>query len=411
MADRPPRPGSGLLWTGTSSVAVAALGLVALVVVGRWQGPAAYADFAVLWGIFFGIGGVFAGLQQEVTRSVSVTSGPGAASLVPPTVVLGLTAGSVAVVVLHRIGRADATTTLAVAVGLAGVAGMTMLSGVLAARSDWPGLAAVLTLDALVRAIAIVAITVSGRSWLLPVGIASGALSWLVLASGHRYRSALTARVDVEIRGLLRRAVLAMAATGCAALLVAGLPVLVAVSRGGALDDGAGSVLAALVILRSGLLVPLYGFRPVILRGFLRGAGASASLPRIWATCLLVGGSWTVAAVVAGPRALRLLLGGSFVVTRAECAALAAGSVGIMLLVVSGLALVARDQHVGATLGWLTALLVTCVVIPVPSEPRVSVTLAALVGPWAGAAVQVWLLRRGNGAESGGARSSSVEAE
>ena len=53
-------------------------------------GPRDFASFAVLWALFFGIGGAFAGLQQEVTRSLGGRSDPRPHRLLPLVLVLTL---------------------------------------------------------------------------------------------------------------------------------------------------------------------------------------------------------------------------------------------------------------------------------------------------------------------------------
>ena len=395
MSERTGRVKASLYWTGGSSVLVAMLGLATVLAVGRWQGPQAYASFAVAWGLFFGVGGVFAGLQQEGVRSVSGGDQGHHRLLLPIVLAVGAGVGLVACLLfLATAPNPSSAGSVVIGLGLLGLAGMTFLGGVLAAREDWPGLACVLILDAVARTSLVVWLAGSGRTSLLPLGVVAGALTWPLLLSRPRFRSAMGARGDSGASGFLRRGLTAMAATGCAALLVAGLPLLVAIFRTDSLDSGAGSVLAALVIVRSVLLVPVYGYRPVILRALLTSETPDRVLGRVSAGCAVGGLAWTGVAWLVGPASLQLVLGASFTVTRSECAALAFGASGLMLLVVSGLALVARDRHVASGIGWGLALVSTVVMIPMADDARASVWLAALVGPWVGLVVHVRFITR-----------------
>src|SRR3954454_11790002 len=72
-----------------------------MVVVARASGPRDFASFAVLWAVFFGIGGAFAGLQQEVTRSTAVAArGDGRTGLLPVVLLLTLPSAAVGALVV-----------------------------------------------------------------------------------------------------------------------------------------------------------------------------------------------------------------------------------------------------------------------------------------------------------------------
>src|ERR1700742_4935428 len=58
------------------TVVTGLLGYVCIVAAGHQLGPAGYARFSVVWGVLFGLGGAFSGLQQEVTRT-TYRAGPG----------------------------------------------------------------------------------------------------------------------------------------------------------------------------------------------------------------------------------------------------------------------------------------------------------------------------------------------
>src|SRR4051794_33789040 len=67
--ERPERSSLGRI--GASSAVAAGLAMLLNVVAGRTLGVSGYADFLVVWGLFFALTGILPGLQQEVTRSVA----------------------------------------------------------------------------------------------------------------------------------------------------------------------------------------------------------------------------------------------------------------------------------------------------------------------------------------------------
>ena len=127
------RQGEGrVAWSAASTLATGVLGWATLVVVGRHEGPAGFAAFAVVWALYFGVGGAFAGLQQEVTRTVTTAdrAGRGATRLATP--VLLLTLPVVAVVVVVSLADGDAEQAAALGLGLVGLGLLTFVAGGLA---------------------------------------------------------------------------------------------------------------------------------------------------------------------------------------------------------------------------------------------------------------------------------------
>jgi len=384
-------PGSSdgrVAWSAASTLTTGLLGWVTVVVVGRAEGPAVFAAFAVVWGLFFGVGGSFAGLQQEVTRTVTEADRDGTAPTRLLGPVLGLAVPAVVLVAVVSLADGGAEQAAALGLGLLGLALMTFLSGGLAARDAWRSLAVLMTADAVLRTSAVTVCVVADRNDLLPWAIAVGAFAWAPLLAVPDVRRALAAHGRDPVPVLSRKALAAMASTGCAALLVAGFPLLVSVARPGELGSAVGVLLATLILVRAPLLVVLYGFRPVVLRGFL---AAGVSVPRAvvrWWVVLGGAGLLGVAlAALVGPPVVRGVFGDGYSSSRTDLALLAAGSVLLAMLVVSGIALVALDRHGASVSGWLTAVVASLVVLAVPGSDRDALLLACTAGPLVGLAV------------------------
>lgn len=380
-------------WSAASTLTTGLLGWAALVVVGRSEGPAEFATFAVVWAVFFGVGGAFAGLQQEVTRTVSTADdeGGGATRLLGPVLLLALPV--VAVVAVVSALDADAEQAAALGLGLVGLALLTFVAGGLAARDAWRSLACLMIGDAVLRTAAVVLCVTADRTDLLPWAIAVGAFAWAPLLVLPDVRGAVRAHGVDPAPVLARKSLAAMAGTGCAALLVAGFPLLVSVARSGELSAGVGILLATLILVRAPLLVVLYGFRPVVLRGFLASDVHVPAAVRRWWLVLGGGGvAGVVVAALAGPPVVRAVFGDDYSTDATELALLAAGSFLLAMLVVSGIALVALDRHLGSVLGWLAAVSASLVALAVPGSDRTAILLACTAGPVVGLAVHASLL-------------------
>jgi O-antigen/teichoic acid export membrane protein len=394
-------PDGRVVWSALSVLTTGVLGWATLVVVARGAGPADFAAYAVIWAVFFGIGGAFAGLQQEVTRTV--TEADRSDDDLVPTVLLGpvlvLTVPLVVLAVLvvrsHGGALGATATELAVAlgVGLVGLGVLTFVAGGLAARDAWQALALLMTGDAALRTATVVACVQADRLDLLPWAIAVGAFAWVPLLALPVVRRALAAQGKDTVRGMLGRAVAAMGATGCAALLVAGFPLLVSVARNAELGATVGVLLATLILVRAPLLVVLYGFRPVVLRGFLTpGVRVRSAVWRWWVILGGLGVLGVLLAALAGPSVVRIVFGDGYSTSPAELAVLAAGSVLLAMLVVSGIGLVAADRHAASVAGWAVAVVVSLLVLAVPDSARTAILLACTAGPAAGVAVHAMLL-------------------
>jgi O-antigen/teichoic acid export membrane protein len=386
----------GAVWTTASSVIIGVLGLLAVTAAARGLGTDDFGEFAYAWAAFFGIGGVFAGLQAEVTRTASAhrhdRSGPAlvlvVAALSVPVAVLGSL-----VVGLGEGGRWQPRAGVPTFAGLIMLACLTVVAGILAAELRWGGLAGLMTVDAVIRTAAVVLVTAAGAAWGLPAAIASGSLAWLLVLTVPQVGSSLRAIAVSRPGGLTRRLALAMAAAGCTSLVVSGLPALVGLLRPEPFDAAVAALLAALVLIRSGLLLVVYGARPVILRYFLATPPRGVVLRRALAGSLLCGGAYAALMWLAGPWVLRLLLGPDFLVTPEDAGWLGVGAAGLAMMVMLGLALLALDRHVAAMTGWVVGLVSVIALLTWAPTAEAAVLVAAAGSPWIGAAVHLVLVR------------------
>ena len=246
------------------------------------------------------------------------------------------------------------------AAGLVALGMLTFVNGVLAARGDWFDLALVLAGDAVLRTGAVLVAVAVDSSAALPWAIAAGALAWLpLLAVRPPIRATLGALGSDPVTGLVRRTVTAMGSTVCAALLVAGFPLLLSVLQGARRPDRNARECCWRRWCSSGRRCwwSSTGSGP-------RSCGPSSTRPAPWVGpspaggwCWAGGGLATLLAAAIGPWAVRAVFGDRYSTQAGDLAALTGGSVLIALLVVSGLALIAADRHTASTTGWLASLL------------------------------------------------------
>lgn len=401
MANARPRfgsPRSGVLSLGLGTALAGILGWVTLTVAARVLGPLGYAFFAVLWGAYYGFGGALAGLQQEVTRAVAVTPrGTGRRSVLVPAALIGLVLSAFAAATSPWWSdtRTDVAAVAAVSGGLLGLTGLVTANGLLSVGARWSGLAGLAIGDALVRLLAVSTVVVADANgaW-LAVAISSGSLVWLPLLVWPPWRQVLRRHIGLSLPAFAGRALPAMLATGCAGLLIGGFPMLVSSASGGVLEENVGALLAAMVLVRTPLLMVLNGYRPILLSSMLGVPAVAPLVRRIWGWCLASGSLLTVLAWLLGPTIVRLVYGSAFEVARLECALLTVSGVMLTMLTVSGLALVAADAHVHATTGWFAALLVTVAILLVPGPLDTRLTLGAAVGPVVGCVFHTLFVRR-----------------
>lgn len=394
----------GSRWVGPARLMLAVtaftglLGWVAILIAAQRLGPAGYARFSVIWGVLFGLAGAFSGFQQEVTRA-TYRGKPGDPPIWWRAALLVGSACALAGLVI-AVGRpaglgATPGQALLVVGALVGFGGMTFVNGVLAQREQWGWVAAVLGLDALLRTVAVIVVLdagASGNATVVAV-LGIGPFAWLALLGARTMRSALLAR-GAEPSRFAWRAASAMLAAGCTSVLVAGFPLLLALVSSRPLDATAGTLLAGLVLVRSPLLLVLFGLRPVFMRAFLGSSRPAQDLLRVWFWCAVATALGCVAALAIGRWSLATVMGEDFSLPGWKLSLMVLGSAELGMLTVSGLALIASNLHSWSTLGWLVALASTCLLLTIPTSTERVVLQALCLGPLGGLVVHSLALLR-----------------
>ena len=375
-----------------STVVAAALGWATLLLVARSTDQSAYSSFAILWGIFYGFAGICAGLQQEVTRATAEAQSERADARRIPLAAAALAVGAIlclAVLATFALWRESIGAELGVAaglmVGVLGLTGLVAILGALAGARRWRALAGLLLADAAVRILAVaLALEMSNSITAQAIAIGCASWVWVPLVIVGRGAPALRARLErrVEPRRFMGQAAAAMTATGCASLLIAGFPWLLAMTSRDSVGAATAGLLAALVLFRSPVLALVYGLRPLILRGFLSNPPrALGRAIRAWLWCMVVGGALAASAYVAGPWVLRVTFGPGFVVSGWQAAGLVVSATLLSMATISSLALLAISAHGSVVVSWVLAVVVTALVLALPVEQDRGLVAAAIAGP------------------------------
>jgi O-antigen/teichoic acid export membrane protein len=395
------RRGSVLLASG--GLISAAIAWLVLVLVARLAGPVDYEEFVIVWSVYFAAAGVLVGLQQQVVRALGTpgrSTEVSATRLGPGVLGVGTRAGLVVVPlavlafgVALDVGTAQTVTVaVVVACGTVVLVLASVVLGVLAADARWSVIAGVGVGDQVVRGVAVLVVVVVGPS---PITLVLAVFAGLVAFAPLLRLAAPRRMPEVEAVVFGRRAYAAMVSTGCANILIVGLPFLVELTG----ETPAGvtaSLFAAIYLTRSPLLVPANALRPMVLRLLLEHR---THLVR-WVTTRLAPATGVALVLAAagghlvGPALLGLVFGPDFELSGPTMAALVMAAVLMLGLTLTGMAMVALDRDVAATAGWIATTVITITVLSVPVGVVERCVLAMVAGPATGMVVHLIAIAR-----------------
>lgn len=383
-----------------ATVFAALSGFIVLIVAGRTLGDEGYADFNAYWGLFFALTGLIDGLTHETTRGVSAVKGgasPGNARPWRFGAVLGVVMAAVVLLTSPlwigalTSGGAGASTLLAI--GLLSYTFQALLSGVLSGLELWPRYAGLVALDSGIRFV--LSLVAWGLGWGLQgffLITVIGAASWLIVLWG----APTSVSVDVSGPVFRKRVASAMAASGATAALITGFPVMLQITaEPGETLTGVtlGAVMAAVMLTRAPILVPVQRFQSAFIVRFVRD-GSLTSLLKPLGLVFAVGLLGALAAWLVGPWLMVTIYGSdSFWVSGPFLALLTFASACTGSLIITGAAALASERHRLYVLGWVVASVVAFGVLALPLPLEVAVGGALIVGPLAGGLIHAAALK------------------
>lgn len=399
-----------------SSLLAAVSTLVVTMIAQRALNGSELTEFLLFWAALFTVTGIITGIQPEITRAVGTArtqtvsadgSAPQGTRVVTVTAALGAIAGALVLVSSplwagQQIPHSAAVGVTVMAVGVFLYALQATMSGVTAGEDRWYLFAAVGGLESagrliLMFAAALMIPSLAGleAATVVPMGL------WLILAlvtvSGRRL---WVARADVPARRLMTNILWSFLSSAAAAVLMMGFPNVLKASGAAESEPVVlGTLILAISITRSPIMIPLQAFQGVAVSAFLKQRHRPvAAFIKPAAAVVAVGAVGALAAYLVGPLLFRLIYppaagaesayeAGASGVT---LGALVFASALLALMTLSGNMALAVNQHRIYLAGWVVAAAVTlslAFLIPAPLVPRAIVALA--VGPVCGFVVHM----------------------
>ena len=414
-----------------SSLLAAVSTLLVTMIAQRALNGSELTEFLLFWAALFTVTGIITGIQPEITRAVGTArtravadralanraasggaasaegSAPQGARVVTVTAALGAIAGALVLVSSplwagQQIPHSAAVGVTVMAVGVFLYALQATMSGVTAGEDRWYLFAAVGGLESAGRLILMLAAALMIPSLaglevatVVPMGL------WLILAfvtfSGRRL---WVARADVPARRLITNILWSFLSSAAAAVLMMGFPNVLKASGAAESEPVVlGTLILAISITRSPIMIPLQAFQGVAVSAFLKQRHRPvAAFIKPAAAVVAVGAAGALAAYLVGPLLFRLIYPPAAGAESAYEAAASGITLGALvfasallaLMTLSGNMALAVNQHRIYLAGWVVAAAVTlslAFLIPAPLVPRAIVALA--VGPVCGFVVHM----------------------
>lgn len=414
-----------------SSLLAAVSTLLVTMIAQRALNGSELTEFLLFWAALFTVTGIITGIQPEITRAVGTArtravadralanraasggvastegSAPQGARVVTVTAALGAIAGALVLVSSplwagQQIPHSAAVGVTVMAVGVFLYALQATMSGVTAGEDRWYLFAAVGGLESAGRLILMLAAALMIPSLaglevatVVPMGL------WLILAfvtvSGRRL---WVARADVPARRLSLNILWSFLSSAAAAVLMMGFPNVLKASGAAESEPVVlGTLILAISITRSPIMIPLQAFQGVAVSAFLKQRHRPvAAFIKPAAAVVAVGAVGALAAYLVGPLLFRLIYPPAAGAESAYEAAASGITLGALvfasallaLMTLSGNMALAVNQHRIYLAGWVVAAAVTlslAFLVPAPLVPRAIVALA--VGPVCGFVVHM----------------------
>lgn len=414
-----------------SSLLAAVSTLVVTMIAQRALNGSELTEFLLFWAALFTVTGIITGIQPEITRAVGTArtravadraasggaasggatsaegSAPQGARVVTVTAALGAIAGALVLVssplwAAQQIPHSAAVGVAVMAVGVFLYALQATISGVTAGEDRWYLFAAVGGLESagrliLMFAAALMIPSLAGLevATVVPMGL------WLILAfvtvSGRRL---WVARADVPAGRLTTNILWSFLSSAAAAVLMMGFPNVLKASGAAESEPVVlGTLILAISITRSPIMIPLQAFQGVAVSAFLKQRHRPvAAFIKPAAAVVAVGAVGALAAYLVGPLLFRLIYPPAAGAESAYEAAASGITLGALvfasallaLMTLSGNMALAVNQHRIYLAGWVVAAAVTlslAFLVPASLVPRAIVALA--VGPVCGFVVHM----------------------
>ena len=391
---------------GAASLAASIVGYIVIVVTTRTLTPADNAIFLTFWSVLFAWFGILGGLSSEMTRATNASDSRMHPVNAPRMLAVGLAIGTGLSALLAATGFLWGPLVLGAGYGWLLIplsaavvlySGHASVVGILGGRAHWGAYARLVTVDSVVRLVLVVTTaSVAATTFGFAVAACISPLTWLVgLVFSRKLKRAVTTRADTSLPQFSRRLGHAMAASGSAAILVVGFPVLLRLTSTDAIYLASAPLILAISLTRAPLLIPLNAYQGVAIAHFVNNR--AAGLRTIWPVTRIVLGVGALGAALAwfiGPWIMSVIFGGNYRVEGWVLALLTFDAASLAILTLTGSLCLALTLHSAFSGGWLTGTAVTIVVLLLPLPIELRSVIGLFVGPALGIGIHLLALRR-----------------
>ena len=378
-------------------------GFVVVLISARILGAENAADFMAYWGMFFAFAGFIDGLMQETTRAVATSAQKSKKVMHAASpwkigtliaVILGIiTLATSPLWLIYLLSSDHSLAVTMLAIGVVSYTYQSILSGTLSGLGLWHHYAGLVALDSGIRLI--LTLCAWTTQWGLPFFLfvtVSGALSWaIVFITSKSAKRAFVTYADVPSSEFIRRAFVAMLASGATAILITGFSPAVKILGGSTATTTLGGIIMAVTLTRAPLLVPLQRFQSTLIVYFVEHKNEifKAALKPIFIT-ILIGLVGTLPAFFIGPWFLDVFFGPDFEVPGIILSVLTFASAFSGALIITSAAVLASELHRLYVAGWVSAAIIafSSLLLPLPLETCVCIAL--LLGPMSGCVIQIF---------------------
>jgi hypothetical protein len=350
----------------------------------------AYVSFSVFWSTLYLWVSALSGIQQEVSRATLRTASvPKRASPLRLFAVVGVLVVC-ALVLVFAMSLGDRLIpggmwwlAGALSLGVAGYILTATLGGVLYGLRLWRAVAFTTIVDALVRALLVVpglAVHV-GTGWLAIMVAAPFVVAFTLTWLTFRRRVVGSFELDVGLRTLVTNATSTVVAATASGVMISGLPMVIGATS--ARDSAAttGALLLTITLTRAPIVVPVIALQSFLISAVFRGGALRR--PLVVRVALLSAAALLVLAAAGGllgPMIISFVSAGRFVIGGWIVAVVVVSAGLTAAMCATGPALIAAREHAANLVGWVSAAVLTVIVLmlPLPEDLRV---LVALTGP------------------------------
>lgn len=382
----------------TAIAGVASYGVT--IIIPSQVGLAPYSVFAVFWAALYLVVGALSGIQQEITRATirradSVRPSQNrarnfavyAAAFVVVTVVATSPLWQSAV--FPVLGYA---LVWPLAAGTASYVFVAVIAGSLYGLSGWRPIALMISVDAILRLLAVVAVLLVSHDIVVLAWAAVLPFPMTILILWPMIRRVLVGRaqLDVGYRALtwnVLRTVVAAASTG---VMVSGFPLLLGITSQRESPALLGMSILAITLTRAPLIVVAMSLQSYFTVTF-RDAGEHfwRQFVRLLGVILAAGAVLAALGWLVGPAVFGFLFPGRLVPDGAFIAALVVSSALVGAMCVSAPAVLARSQHFVYSLGWVVGAVATIGALLLPLDFTARTVTALFCGPILGLVVHL----------------------